>query len=271
MDEKNQNIEKTEPGRVFFHPTDSLKLSKVVVLTLDSHVSNVTTLVDHLSLSLYKTDRDLSRTNARARRAAEKHDLAKPETFRVTLNKNISGQPMSFGYSFAGHRFRVNDDDRYIELLIRLHHEFSVNGIATAIAQLKADQLYVDIADNFPLDLYLLEMCDQIEAEIETLAFSGYPQPRVFMDFHAEQIGRPEDNTVTVEPYPFDPDRSPIELKLDYYEWELGEDLSQDINDLVQRDQKDQKEAVEKLKKELEQAHIRTKLQSKEFRICQPN
>jgi len=89
----------------------------------------------------------------------------------------------------------------------------------------------------------------------------------VFMDFHAEQIGNPADNTVKVEPYPFDPDRSPIYLMLDYYEWELDANLSQDIDDLAHRDQK---KAVEKLKIELEQAHVRAELQRKEFRICQP-
>ena len=51
----------------------------------------------------------------------------------------------SLGYSFAGHRFRVSDPDRYVELLIRMHHEFSVEGIVKAQAELKTEKKLPDV------------------------------------------------------------------------------------------------------------------------------
>ena len=44
-------------------------------------------------------------------------------------------------------------------------------------------------------------MCDQIEAELETYAFTGDVQPRVFMDFHSRRC---ENGKIEVSPYPFD-------------------------------------------------------------------
>ena len=131
-------------------------------------------------------------------RAAEKHDNAKPDTFRVTYRSYKENGRKSLGYSFAGHRFRVSDPDRYVELLIRLHHEFSVEGIVKAQAELKAEKELSEAKfKNFPFDLYILEMCDQIEAELETYAFTNDVQPRVFMDFHSR---RREDRIIEVSP-----------------------------------------------------------------------
>lgn len=189
---------KTKVGRVFFHPESGPDVEKVTVLTLDSHVANVVTLVEKFRRNFYPTfDESGQETREFLIRAAKKHDDAKPDTFRITYRGWKENGQKSLGYSFAGHRFRVADDERYVELLIRLHHEFSVEEIVKAQAALQIPTQ----AKNFPIDLYILEMCDQIEAEVETYAFTRDPQPRVFMDFHSR---RHEDGQrVEVDPYPF--------------------------------------------------------------------
>ena len=172
-------IDTVKVGRVFFQPDSGPELKKVIVLTLDSHVENVVTLVKKFRRDFYPTfgGKD-SETHKLLVRSAEKHDDAKPETFRVTYRGWKENGHKSLGYSFAGHRFRVSDDNRYVELLIRLHHEFSVAGIVEAQAELEGKkqpdgekQFTKEMVKNFPIDLYILEMCDQIEAELETYAF----------------------------------------------------------------------------------------------------
>ena len=145
-------------GRVFFKPDTGPDPKKVTVLTLDSHVGNVVQLVKRFDPKHFKVD--CSKTRKWLIRAAEKHDDAKPETFRVTYQSWKEKGHKSLGYSFAGHRFRVSDDNRYVELLVRLHHEFSVEGIAKAVAELKNQHegKYAEFTDNFPIDLYTLEM-----------------------------------------------------------------------------------------------------------------
>ena len=122
-------------GRVFFKPESGSNVEKVIVLTLDSHVGNVVRLIKQFDPKYFKVD--CSETREWLIRAAQKHDDAKPDTFRVTYRSWKENGHKSLGYSFAGHRFRVSDDNRYVELLIRLHHEFSVTGIVEAQAQLE--------------------------------------------------------------------------------------------------------------------------------------
>ena len=213
MAEKNDTV---DIGRVFFEPPVGANLKKVTVLKLESHVGNVVQLVKQFDPKHFKVD--CSKTRDWLIRAAQKHDDAKPITFRVLYRDTKQDSEKCFSYSFAGHRFRVFDDNRYVELLIRLHHEFSVEGIAKAVAELKTQHggKYAKFAHNFPIDLYTLEMCDQIEAEVETYAFTGDAQPRVFMDFHSRKVN---DMEIEVAPYPFG--ESPIALPMEYYEWEI--------------------------------------------------
>lgn len=222
---------KTKVGRVFFEPDSGPDVEKVTVLTLDSHVANVVTLVEKFRRDFYQQDfcRSVEGTRELLIRAAKKHDDAKPETFRVTYRGWKENGRKSLGYSFAGHRFRIADDERYVELLIRLHHEFSVAGIVEAQNVLRTELPTRGQAKNFPIDLYILEMCDQIEAEVETYAFTGSVQPRVFMDFHSRlhEDGR----RVEVNPYPFDD--TEIRLSLAYYELNLGETVPEERQRIV--------------------------------------
>jgi len=252
-----------EVGRVFFEPDRGPEVKKIIVLTLDSHVENVVTLVKNFKRDFYSAFKQSEKpTHDLLIRAAEKHDDAKPETFRVTYRSYKENGRKSLGYSFAGHRFKVSDPDRYVELLIRMHHEFSVEGIVKAQAELKTEK---ELADekfkNFPFDLYILEMCDQIEAELETYAFTKDVQPRVFMDFHSHSR---EDGKSEVSPYPFDNEE--ISLPLAYYQFDVCEEHRRQISKALTDD--DYEKGVDFLRKMIVNAHDRAELQQKEMILC---
>ena len=251
-------------GRVFFSPKSGPDVKKIIVLTLDSHVGNVVTLVKHFQRDFYPAFRQSQKsTRDLLIRAAEKHDNAKPETFRITYRSYKENARQSLGYSFAGHRFRVSDPDRYVELLIRMHHEFSVEGIVKAQAELKVEtELADEKSKNFPLDLYILEMCDQIEAELETYAFTEDVQPRVFMDFHSR---RREDGKIEVSPYPFD--KEEISLPLTYYEFDVCEEHRRQVSKALADN--DNERGVDFLRKMIVNGHEGAEFQQKRMILCQ--
>jgi CRISPR-associated endonuclease/helicase Cas3 len=250
-------------GRVFFQPDSGPDVEKVTVLTLDSHVENVVTLVKNFQRDFYPAFRQHQKsTRDLLIRAAEKHDNAKPDTFRVTYRSYKENGRKSLGYSFAGHRFRVSDPDRYVELLIRLHHEFSVEGIVKAQAELKTERELADAKfKNFPFDLYILEMCDQIEAELETYAFTDNVQPRVFMDFHS---GRREDRLIEVSPYPFDNEEIPLSLA--YYEFDVPDEHRRQIAKALKEDNREK--GVNCLRNMIVNSPERAERQQKEMTLC---
>ena len=260
MDDTNKTV---DIGRVFFKPVVGPNLKKVTVLELESHVGNVVQLVERFDPNHFKVD--CSKTREWLIRAAQKHDNAKPITFRVLYRDTKQGGKKCLVYSFAGHRFKVSDENRYVELLIRLHHEFSVEGIAKAVAELKTQHngKYTEFANNFPIDLYTLEMCDQIEAEIETYAFTGEPQPRVFMDFHSRMRN---DGKIEIEPFdPFVTD-SDIILPMKYYKWEIDTVERQEIKTDLEMENPSQR--LRKLKEMIEHAPQYTDCQQKEMILC---
>ena len=259
---------KTKVGRVFFEPDSGPDVEKVTVLTLDSHVANVVTLVEKFRRDFYQRDfcRSVEGTRELLIRAAKKHDDAKPETFRVTYRGWKENGRKSLGYSFAGHRFRIADDERYVELLIRLHHEFSVAGIVEAQNVLRTELPTRGQAKNFPIDLYILEMCDQIEAEVETYAFTGSVQPRVFMDFHSRL--HEDGQRVEVEPYPFED--TEIRLSLAFYELDFGKTVPEERQRIVKALKNDNSnEACESLRAVINKAHKHAECQHKEMILCE--
>ena len=251
-------------GRVFFKPDSGPNVNKVTVLTLESHVGNVVDLVRKFQRDFYPS---FKQTEVSTRdlliRAAEKHDDAKPDTFRVTYRGWKDNDYKSLGYSFAGHRFRVSDDNRYVELLIRLHHEFSVEGIVKAQAELGAHKEFSKAEVNsFPIDLYILEMCDQIEAELETYVFTRKVQPRVFMDFHSRIR---EDGKIEVNPYPFGNEE--ISLSLAYYGFDVSEEHRRQIAKALAGDKPEEGQRL--LREIIVKAHTYTDCQQKEIILCQ--
>lgn len=251
-------IDTVKVGRVFFTPDSGPDIETVTVLTLESHVGNVVKLVEKFRRDFYPTFKGHGQeTRDLLICAAGKHDDAKPETFRVTYQSWKGDGPKSLGYSFAGHRFRVFDPNPYVEQLIRLHHEFSVEGIVKAQFQLSKTE-----AENFALDLYILEMCDQIEAEIETYAFTGNVQPRVFMDFHSRMI---EDRRVVeVTPYPFGNEE--ISLPLTYYQFDLPKEDRCRIAEALTGDSS--QKGLNHLREIIVKAPTYTKCQRKDMILC---
>lgn len=198
-------------GRIYFDPPNG-NPQKARVIPLHTHVGNVKRLAEAWNYqAAYRipAECDLSVTREQLIEAAKRHDEAKPVTFKVTSDSH------KYGYSFAGHRFRVQCEDIYTDLLIKMHHEFSVDGIAEAQARLRRE-LGEFYARNFPLDLYTLEMCDQVAAEAESYAMEGTSDDRAFMELHSRKR---EDGSIEVEPFPFG--QSPLVLTVNFYEYEI--------------------------------------------------
>ena len=256
-------IDTVKVGRVFFTPDSGPDIETVTVLTLESHIGNVVKLVKKFQRDFYPTFKGHDQeTHDLLIRAAQKHDNAKPETFRVTYQSWKGDGPKSLGYSFAGHRFKVFDPNLYVKLLIRLHHEFSVEGIVKAQFELSNSGFSKEQVESFLLDLYILEMCDQIEAEIETYAFTGDVQPRVFMDFHSRMI---EDRRVVeVTPYPFGNEE--ISLPLTYYQFDVPKEDRCQIAEALTGDSP--QKGLSHLRKMIIKAPTYTKCQRKDMILC---
>src|SRR4029450_12617673 len=73
-------------------------------------------------------------------------------------------------YSFSGHRFLAESADLYVQELAQGHHTYAVDDIAEAKARLRRQGYDVN---RFAHDLYILEMCDQIEAEMAVRTLEG--------------------------------------------------------------------------------------------------
>jgi len=202
-------------GRVFLRD-DPFCPRVAIALSLESHTGNVVQLAQLWSTKkAYRTPLDLSQTHHWLVEAARRHDAGKSSTFRL----NYSAKD-GITYSFRGHRFRVSCDNLYVQGLVRLHHEYSVDAVVEWQAELRRHAQYKPYADHFPLDLYTLEMCDQIAAEAESYAFGSVPDERFFMDLHS----RPrDDGWIEVEPFPFDCSR--IQLTLRYGELAIDGEL----------------------------------------------
>lgn len=204
-------VQRRDVGRVVFRQ-DANGGAEWIVLTLASHVNNVVRLVEMWDADkayLNTGPLDLGATRPQLIRAARIHDSAKPMRFRLHYREDSRRPGVGqWEYSFAGHRFEVFDDDLYVQTLARLHHEYSVEGITRAVAELRAAG--IKHAENLPLDLYTLEMCDQIEATIALSVLGNEPETRVFMDFHIEKL---ESSRFGIDPFPF---TKKVQLAIEY-------------------------------------------------------
>lgn len=191
-------------GRIFFI-YDGDRLTGIIGQTLENHTSNTRAILEDFHPTYIRQE-----TRERLMIAAELHDLGKKDTFRIAYDQDVRTgiKPKTaklpktenkLVYSFAGHRFRVPEDDPYIAGLIRSHHEFSVEQINREKARLLSEKDKEYFAD----DLYLLCMADQIEAELAVKTVEGKEDcPRTFMEFTTVRSAiRPD--TFTVVPWPF--------------------------------------------------------------------
>ncbi len=252
-------MSKRQVGRVVFG-FDEKGQAQWIVLTLACHVNNVVQLVrawDNGRAYLDTAELDLDATKSRLVRAAEIHDSAKPIKFRIIYRENPFRQgEMEWAYSFAGHRFEVYDPDPYIQTLARLHHDYSVAGITQGVARLRADG--EPHAANLPLDLYTLEICDQIEATLARAVLGGDLERRVFMDFHIEPVSECH---YALDPYPFATDE--VRLGIEYSRLRPPKELVDRVEAGSNKDK-----ALEELTSWVVEALQTAPLEIKEVTIC---
>lgn len=191
-------------GRVFFPGKSQAIPDRILFQPLGNHVGNVKALakkwqVDNISNN-FSLDRVL--------KGIDLHDICKPQRFQIQSEINKLNRFKKYIYSFKGHPYGVEyPQDVWAEALARGHHYYSVEEINKAIYQLKKIPQYAEILARDPLtyarELYILEMCDQIEAELACRIFEDDDQAesRTFMDFTISQL---EETVYQVDPYPFE-------------------------------------------------------------------
>ncbi|PSB44630.1 CRISPR-associated helicase Cas3' [Cyanosarcina cf. burmensis CCALA 770] len=200
-------------GRVFFPGEAQPIPSEIRFQPLGNHVGNVMALVKKWS----KRDFPSESSFARVLEAAKIHDIGKPQRFEIQAKITKMSKFKEYTYSFRGHRYLAKcDKDAWAEALAIGHHDFSVEDICSQAYKLKKEQKYADILTKEPLayarELYILEMCDQIEAELACRVFGDGNQAdsRAFMDFTIAP-DELDDTKYFIEPWIFE-DLQPIEL-----------------------------------------------------------
>lgn len=223
-------------GRVFF-PGDKSQIipDEIRFQPLGNHVGNVKRLA-----RLWNLKDEESRQ--RIIRGIDLHDMAKPQTFKILADANKDankkGEFKKYLYSFRGHRFAAKDiryrkiaeqnnseyQQSWSETLAIGHHKYSVEDIAEDIYRLKKNPDYQNILERNSLayaeELYILEMCDQIEAELACYVCGDeqHGNERTFMEYSlskAESNNNENIGVYTLEPYPF----TESEIKLDFTYW----------------------------------------------------
>ncbi|HEY9801801.1 MAG TPA: CRISPR-associated helicase Cas3' [Leptolyngbyaceae cyanobacterium] len=194
-------------GRVFFPGEPSPIPAQILFQPLGNHVGNVRRLVKFWDKASFTFPFDLSL--ARVLESASIHDNGKPQKFEILSKTSKEGKFKEYIYSFKGHRYLAESSkDAWAEALAVGHHDFSVEDICTQIYELKKDKQYADILAKEPLayatELYILEMCDQIEAELACRVFEDGNQAdsRTFMDFTIAP-DKLNDTVYFIEPWQF--------------------------------------------------------------------
>ncbi len=209
------------PGRVFFSHEDRLELDWVAYQPLENHVGNVRKLMKAWRTST-KTF-DLAVDEARLEQlyeGATHHDWGKTQKFAIKQKGE------SWTYSYAGHRF-LNppklEEDSYSLTLERAHHDYSTEEIVKDAYNLKCQGMSYE---DYPRDLFMLEMCDQIEAEVAVIAIEGKAgRNAAFMEFEVSQTSVGNDvQTFSLEPFPFS---QPVEYDLYYRKDDLDSQPNQ--------------------------------------------
>lgn len=236
----SKNKKKLDFGRLFFPKQEEKLIDFILFQPLGNHVSNVTKLVN------YWREKDFFDRESRHRvsEASRLHDMGKPQKFSASIDINKKGK-VKFSYSFKGHRFLAEKpEDLWIELLAQGHHDYSVNDICRDTYKIK--NWIFNLAENSPFygkaqqyqhilyldsltyakELYILEMCDQIEAEIACRFFEDDDQAesRAFMDFN---IIKHSKNEFLLEPWIFE--KEEIKLPLAYWKMSISQEFKQEI------------------------------------------
>lgn len=239
-------------GRLFFPESHEDSLSDVILFQpLGNHVSNVRFLVNKWQFPKVSK---LSRK--RISKSAGLHDIGKPQKFSIKVDFK-KGKPQ-LTYSFSGHRFLAEcPNDPWVEKLARGHHDYSVHDICRDTYILKnlingldennplfkvASSYYQDLSVDsliYAQELYILEMCDQIEAEIACRFYEDDDQAesRAFMDFNITSDSDNK-NIFYIEPWIFEEDK----IKLTLATWSMN--IPQELKDKIQNSSEEDKQKL---------------------------
>lgn len=213
-------------GRLFFPGQACPVPDEVRLQPLGDHVGNVRRLVKR-----WKEFPDIPGSRDRVLKAADIHDMGKPQKFSIQTPKGTFKQ---YIYSFKGHRFLAKSKDLWAQTLARGHHDFSVRDISRDTYNLKKNNLeYANFLTQDPLayahELYILEMCDQIEAELACRIIGDEEQAesRTFMDYTLAPI---DSSNYLLDPWPFE--EEVLELTFKYWTKKLDLLEKTQINEL---------------------------------------
>lgn len=219
-------------GRVFFPGEEKPVIDEVRLQPLGDHVGNVRRLVKQW------VEFPCENSLPRVLKAADIHDMGKPQRFSLQVNTDTKGKFKNYIYSFKGHRFLAACDDAWTQALARGHHDFSVGDITRDAYRLRKEPAYTAILNQEPLayadELYILEMCDQIEAELacRILGDEKQAESRTFMDYTISEEG---EGIYLLDPWPFQEPQ--LSLKFHYWSKGLTEDDKAELKKLCDRNE----------------------------------
>ena len=197
---------------------------------MGNHVANVRRLVKLWNIEDFSGNNEADKLESKKRvdEAAKIHDIGKPYRFKLEAKKTKEGKFQEFAYSFKGHRFLAENSDEWAKLLARGHHDFSVNDICRDGYKLQKNlPEYRDILTQdflaYGRELYILEMCDQIEAELACRIIGNDEQgeSRAFLDFTTTKL---DDGNwkYLIDPWRFEKPEFPLSFV--YWSMELSRD-----------------------------------------------
>jgi CRISPR-associated endonuclease/helicase Cas3 len=223
-------------GRVFFPGKANPIPSIIRFQPLGDHVGNVKRLVKQ-----WKDFPKIEGSRQRVVKAADLHDMGKPQQFSIQVNTTATGNFKNYIYSFRGHRFLAKNDDLWAQTLARGHHDFSVGDISRDTYKLKKENSdYADLLSQDPLayahELYILEMCDQIEAELacRVIGDDEQAESRTFMDYTISK-SKDNDQIYLIDPWAFQDEE--ILLKFHYWSKTLSESEQAQLKTLCDRNE----------------------------------
>jgi CRISPR-associated endonuclease/helicase Cas3 len=212
-------------GRVFFPEKvngDPAIPNKIYFQPLGDHVGNVVKLVEFWS----KDDFPCESSLGRVKEAAKIHDTGKPQKFELRVETTRKNVFKKYIYSFRGHRYLAESKNAWVQSLAKGHHDYSVGDISRDTYQLKKHPEYAEILSidslAYAKELYILEMCDQIEAELACRVIGDEEQAesRTFMEYTIQHDDK-ETNVYRIEPWIFQQEE--IELDFKYWAYILSE------------------------------------------------
>lgn len=238
-------------GRVFFpnpnNPHEHNPIpTQVLFQPLGNHVRNVMRLVQNWKLDDFpgSNSQEHEASQQRVLQAAKIHDVGKPQKFELQVATTPQGKFKEYIYSFRGHRFLASSPDAWVQALARGHHDFSVGDISRDAYSLKKvleeekqkQKHYADILSalasdplTYARELYILEMCDQIEAELACRVIGDEQQAesRTFMDYTITKDDS-EPGAYWIDPWPFSANQKLMELTFEHWSMRLsGEDRAE--------------------------------------------